>query len=1116
MRKWSKRILAFAIGIQCLTASASAQGQVRPHAGMMRFADVSSEKIVFVYGEDLWVVSRQGGEASPLASPLGEEMLPRFSPNGQEIAFVGNYDGNMDLYTIPVSGGPAKRVTYHPSAELLSDWTPEGKLLYASDCFSGLGRQTQLFVRKPDEPLPTKLAVPYGSLGAIDATGKWLAYTPHTHDFRTWKRYRGGMATDIWLYDLQENTAKQVTDFEGTDSMPMWQGTMLYYLSDAGPEHRLNIWSFDTKTTERKQVTHFSADDCKFPAMGPGPDGLGEIVLQNGAGLHLISLPSGKAQGVDITVPGDRPKLRPRQVDASDFLSHLRISPNAKRIVAEARGDVWTIPAATGSPRNLTRTSGVAERDPSWSPDGKWVSYFSDVSGEYELYVARSEDGSESKALTQGGKGFRFDPTWSPDSQWIYFCDKAGEMFVHSLEKNETKSIDRDPTASQNSVNWSHNSEWLVYARGDEARTPTRSIWVYNVRNGAKQRLTSGYFNDVSPVFDRKGEHLYFVSNRAFNAPKYEDLGTTFIYSGTQILMAMPLRADVKSHLMLESDEEKAEPKSGEKSEVADKGKDEGKKEGAADKPNVSSESFAIDGEGIERRAYGIPVPQGNFGRLAVNDKGHLLFTRTGQGTGQDEEAPAVGSIRSLDLSDKDHKEQTVVEGKTQFDITSDGKKLLVVDSGKKLWIVDTVPGQKLDKQVPLQGMHVAIEPAAEWKQILRDAWRIERDYFYDPNMHGVDWDATYTHYAAMLEDCVSRRDVSFLIREMISELNVGHAYYSDGDIEQGPQAPSAVWSGRLELSEGAFRFAELFQGAAWDFDARNPLVENGVKVGDYVLAVNGVPMNPQVDPYAALQRMKDQVVTLTVSTDAKLDREDRQVAIKLSGSDANLRFRQWIEANRKYVDEKTQGKVGYVYVINTGIPGQNDLVRQFYGQIHKDALIIDDRWNGGGQIPTRFIELLNRPVTNYWAVRDGRDWVWSPDSHQGPKCMLANGLAGSGGDMFPALFQQAKLGKVIGMRTWGGLVGISGNPGMIDGSSVTAPTFAYYEQDGTWGVEGHGVDPDIRVVDDPSLLAKGIDPQLDMAIKTMQEELQSKPFSPPKRPAYPDRKGFGIKPEDK
>jgi len=1089
-------------------------GQLQPHAGMMRFPDVSKDQIVFVYGEDLWIAPRTGGVAAPLAAPPGEEALPRFSPDGKTIAFVGNYDGNEDIYTISTTGGPAKRITFHPSSELLCDWTADGKLIYSSDAYAGLGRQSQLMLRGVDDPLPQPLPVPYGTNGAISGDGIWLAYTPHSHDYRTWKRYRGGLASDVWLFNLKTNESKQMTDFEGTDSLPMWHDSIVFYLTDAGPEHRLNIWSYDTKSGERKQLTHFTDDDCKFPSIGPGPDGHGEIVLQNGNGLHLVNLIDGKSTPIQIAVPGDRPKIRPRTVDASEFVASLDLSPNAKRVAVEARGDVWTVPAKNGSPRNLTRTSGVAEREPTWSPDGKWIAYLADRTGEYELYITPSDGTGEPKQLTKEGKCYRYRPSWSPDSKWIYFCDKTGAMFLHSLESGETKNIDRDPTAGQTAIAWSHNSEWITYARNEDQRSPVGVIWVYNVLNGTKRKLTSGFFSDETPVFDRKGDYIFFVSSRAFNAPKYEDKGTTFIYSGTQVLLAMPLRKDVKHLLLAESDEESMQSEKKEETKVADGEKSTKDSEEKKDE----LKAISIDADGIEARAFMVPVKQGNFEGLAVNDKGQLIYARIAARGVDDEEDSDDGSIKLFDFAskDKDRKEQSVVDGKTEFAITADGKNLLVLAGGKKAWIVDAAANQKLVEAVPIEGLNATIDPRSEWKQVLREAWRIERDFFYDPNMHGVDWQSIHDHYASMLEDCVTRRDVSFLIREMISELNVGHAYYSEGDVDQPPRSATGLLGCRLELADGAFKIAELYQGSAWDHDARNMLTANGVKTGDFLLAVNGVSLDPKADPYSAFQRMADKTVTLTISGDAKLDDSDRKIAIALLRSDANLRFRAWIEAKRKHVEEKSGGRVGYIYVVNTGIPGQNDLVRQFYGQINKESLIVDDRWNGGGQIPTRFIELLNRPATNFWALRDGRDWTWSPDSHQGPKCMLINGPAGSGGDMFPSLFKQNKLGKLIGTRTWGGLVGISGNPGMIDGSGVTAPTFAYYELDGTWGIEGHGVDPDIKVIDDPAQMLNGGDPQLDKAIDLMLEELKTNAFQQPPRPAYPNRKGFGIKAEDK
>ncbi|NOG52961.1 MAG: peptidase S41 [Planctomycetes bacterium] len=1242
--------------------TAEVSGQHEPHGGMLRFPDVSDSHIVFMYANDLWLVPRSGGMAQPLASPAGQEQFPKFSPDGDSIAFMGNYDGNRDLYTIPVGGGVPYRVTHHPAGERLSDWTSDDQLLFSAGGLSGLSRVQQLLTVSADGGLPQALPIPYGAVGSISEDRAWLAYTPASRDFRTWKRYQGGLATDIWVFNLKTLKSKKITDWPGTDTSPMWHGSTVYYVSDQGPSHKLNIWSYDTKTNRRRQVTKYDDWDVKFPSMGPGENGEGEIVFQHGASIKLLNLKTNKPRTVKITVPGDHTAIRPQRFDAAEHIQSWEISSTGKRAAVSARGDIWTLPAKEGAPRNLTRTSGVAERDPGWSPDGRWIAYLSDATGEYELYITQSDGKGETKQLTSDGSEYLYSPFWSPDSAMILYYAKSGTLYLHTIETGETVTVDHDPWAEGPSVSWSHDSKWIALSHRTETAS-NGSLWLYSVDSGEVTQVTTGMFNDRGAVFDRKGDYLYYVSDQTFS-PTYSSLDTTYIYEDTGNLLAVPLRDDIGQPWPPKSDEEAWEEESDDDSGKADdadqddggsaddngdapgpddgvsgtwKGQahipeagplpftltlelaennsvtgrleagmysgslsgeyspsdghlsltltlsdgmtvamdlviTDGSLEGTAsadgepvqitaerssagdsdddaDKDTSdddeadedADEAIEIDLDGFESRAFRLPVGNGSFGALAVNDKNQLIYAQRGQG------------LKLFDLSDDDPSPKTIADGVMGYTISADGKKLLTIAGRSGASIRNASPGGSADR-VGTDGMEVTIDPRAEWKQVFTDAWRIQRDFFYDPGMHGVDWQGVYEQYLGMIDDCATRDDVSYVIGEMIGELNVGHAYYFGGGGEDQPSRNVGMLGCDFDLVNGAYRITRIYEGGPWDTDARGPLSANGVNVkeGDYLLAVNGIPMDTTKDPWAAFIGLAGTVVELTVSDEPVLrsaeelkelaeaeaeadddadsdddegDDEDeeedemsgqRDVLITPTWSEGTMRYRAWIERNRKYVEEQTDGKVGYIYVPNTGVNGQNDLYRQFFGQIDKQALIIDERWNGGGQIPTRFIELLNRPITNYWARRDGKDWPWPPDSHQGPKCMLINGWAGSGGDAFPHYFRQAGLGKLIGMRTWGGLVGISGNPSLIDGGYTAVPTFGFYDPDGTWGIEGHGVDPDIPVLDDPALMQNGRDPQLDAAIKQMLSEIKTGGYKAPKRPHGPDRSGVGILEKDK
>ncbi len=1141
-------------------STSSVLGDAPPPASMLRYPDISNDRIVFSYANGLWSVPRTGGVAQPVADPPGAESFARFSPDGKSVAFLGNFEGGRDIYATPIDGGIPTRITHNPATELPADWLADGRILFSASGMGTYPRSPQVFAVDASGGLPWEFPIPYGANPTLSSDGKFLAYTPHSTDMRTWKRYRGGMATDIWVYDLANNTAKRVTQWEGTDTIPMWHGSTLYYLSDAGQEHRLNIWSCDAQGNNRRQITRYEDFDVKWPAVGPDDSTPGEIVFQNGSDLWVLDLATHAAQRVEVQIPGARTKLRPQQVDASEFIESWDISPTAKRAIVEARGDIWTLPAENGVPRNLTRTSAVAERSPSWSPDGKLIAWFDDSAGNgYELFVMNADGSGEHRRLTTGDGAFKLELIWSPDSGKITVGDKGGNLWLVDVATAESKLIDREEwDENPPSPSFSHDSSWIAYAKSDESGRSSQVV-VYDVESGEHHSITSPAFASASPAFDKSGEWLYYASDQAF-APKYGSMDSTWIYDESEVLIALPLRTDVKAAWQtLEVDEETGPPAKPEK-KVPDAKKDKDEKpaeekpaepkadEPKADEPKADApktdepkadetkveppvaassdataetpakkrKGFEIAFDGIEARGVRIPnVNRGDFGALVTNDKGHLIYRRDGEG----------GGIKIVDAREKKPAEKAVTNGR-RYAITTDGKKLLVVE-GSSARIVDAAAGGT-SKNVVKSPMTVEIDPRAEWRQMVGDAWVIFRDYFYDPNMHRVDWAGIRDRYMKLVDEANSREDVSFIISEMISELNVGHAYYQGGDTEQGPRGSSVGLLGvDFDIGEAttpdgkqarAYRVSRIFQGATWDSDARNPLTSPtvNVKEGEYILEVNGTPIDLKLDPWAAFEGLAGRTVSLLVSAKPYKDETARTVVLVPFSSDSELRYRSWIECNRKYIDEKSAGRIGYVYVPNTGVDGQNDLMRQFVGQRGKDALVIDDRWNGGGQIPTRFIELLDREQTNWWARRDSRSHAWPPDGHFGPKVMLINGLAGSGGDMFPWLFRQSNLGPLVGTRTWGGLVGISGNPSLVDGASVRVPMFAFYENDGTWGVEGHGVDPDVVVVDDPAEMRGGLsrgghDPQIDAALGLVEEAVKQRPFKPVPTPPYPDRRGMGM-----
>ncbi|MCS7090419.1 MAG: PDZ domain-containing protein [Verrucomicrobiota bacterium] len=1112
---------------------------------MIRHPDVSASHIVFVYAGDIWLAPKTGGEAIRLSSPRGEETFPKFSPDGSQIAFSGNYDGNQDLYVMPTSGGLPLRLTHHGAPDRMVDWSPDGhSLLYATTMTSYKDRFNQLYRISVRGGLPEKLPVPYGEFGAISPDGRTLAYQPISVDFRTWKRYRGGMNPDLWLFDLTTYKARNLTQSDASESIPMWHGQTLYFLSDRGPEKRFNLWAYDFARDRFRQITFFKDYDVRFPSIGPE-----EIVFEHAGRLYLMSLTTEEVREVSITVRTDRATLRPRVQNVSNLIQNAAPSPTGKRAVFEARGEIFTVPAEHGVVLNVSRTPGAAERYPSWSPDGQWIACFSDRSGEYELTLLpanpSSPDSPSARTLTRLGPGFRYQPQWSPDSKKILWLDQTMRIWVYDLEIQTNRCIDQQKwmyhgDLSRFRVSWSPDSRWIAYAADLENRQT--AIVLYDYVNHRRHQVTSGFYNDDLPVFDPDGKYLFFRTFRDFN-PIYSELDNSWIYANGARLAAVPLRKTVPSPTAPRNDDESPKSTPDQKPEKTEDSiptavpartangtqehamigaphpdppvTDEATNSAASQDSRASNERsntekpdkkspppVEIDLDKFERRVVLLPTKPGRYDDLAAVP-GKLLY-RWLPRAGSDVTA---SPIEFYDLEKRETKR--VLDDADDLQLTADRSKLLV-RKGNRYAFIEPKEGQRMEKVLVTDRLEATIDPPAEWKQIFTDAWRFQRDYFYDPGLHGVNWHELRDRYERLLQEAVTRWDVNYIIGELIAELNASHTYRSGGDVEQSPERGVGYLGCDFALTNGAYQIIRILESAPWEAEVRSPLREPGitnVQEGHYLLAVNGEPIDTSKDPWAAFQGLAQQPVLLTINDKPNFDGAWQVLVQTLDlAAESRLRNLAWIEHNRRRVEELSQGRIGYVYVPDTGRHGQNELMRQWRGQITKEGLIIDERFNSGGQIPDRFIEVLNRPLRNYWGVRDGLDWAWPPVAHFGPKAMLINGWSGSGGDCFPYYFKQSGLGPLIGQRTWGGLIGITGTPTLIDGGSVTVPTFGIYSATGEWIIEGYGVDPDIEVVDDPGEMARGRDPQLERAVYEVLKALKQTPPPRARKPPYPNR----------
>lgn len=1096
-----------------LLIACTALGAIEGETRLLRYPDIHGDSLAFVYAGDVWVAPAAGGTARRLTSGAGQELFPKFSPDGRSIAFTGQYTGTRQVYVIPVAGGTPRQLTFHNDVgeiplrggfdNQVMGWTPDGKqVLFNTHRTPWSDRIGRPYLVPVDGGMESPLAMPEGSTGSLSPDGNRYAYAPVQHEWRGWKRYKGGRAPDVWVYDLKANTAEQLTTDPSTDNLPVWAGGGLYFVSDR--DGHLNLYSYDFKTKAAAQVTRYD----NFDVLWPSSDGK-RIVFELGGVLQVFDPASGKAAPVSIRVEGDLPRTLPYVAKVADDIQATSLSMTGKRAFVEARGDLFSVPAEKGEIRNLTGTPGIRESAPAASPDGRWVAYLSDRTGESEIYVRPADGSGAERRVTSDGHIWRFPPIWSPDSKRLAFSDKDRKLQLVDVKSGKVTVADESDNGDINDYQWSPDSRFLAYTKTSETLQP--AIWIYSVESGKPRALTDGLTVDANPIFDPQGRYLYFLSNRDFNLT-FSGFEQDYLYTGPTRVYAGILSKDGPALFPPENDEEKpaaeteeerpalekgekapAKPAKGEAAAAAKadaqgaqpEGKDEAKK-GGEKTPKVT-----IDFEGFDRRVRALPGGPGNYGNLAAS--ADAVYYLTG-GDGP----PA---LKQVDLKSKE--EATVLDGVGGFELSADGKKILYRQR-RNLGIMDARPGQKAGAgKLDLDNLEMRIDPRAEWKQVYDDAWRIVRDWFYDPKMHGVDWKGMHDKYAALLPYVATRADLDFLLHELGAELPAGHVYVNNVD----PDAPERIESGLLGAeieghSSGAFRIAHIFPGENWHEDFRSPLTEPGVKVkeGDFILAVDGRPTREVKNFYSLLDGKANQTVNLLVNSEPSTQGA-HEVRVKTVAKEQNLRYLDWALATAAKVDKLSNGKIGYIHLPNTAVEGNRELFKHFYPQTQKQALILDDRWNGGGFIPDRMLALLSRPLLNYWVIRGGAANPTPNFVHNGPKAALINGQAGSGGDAFPYYFRKLGLGKVFGTRTWGGLIGLSGNPPTLDGGGITPPTFRFLDTEGKWAVEAEGVSPDFEVIDRPDAVAKGSDPTLEAAVDYLLKELAK---NPPKKVVVP------------
>lgn len=1068
---------------------------------------IGPSQIAFVYANDLWAADIDGRNSRRLTNDIGVEFNPVFSPDGKWIAFSGQYEGNVDAYLVPAGGGIPKRLTWHPGPDLVQGFSPDGMSVYFTSPRNSANRgELRLFKVSVEGGFPEDYKISSIYRASFSPDGQFIAYNPLPDAFFQWKHYRGGRVSEIWILKVSDYSVEKIPQPKGfsNDVKAMWLGDKVYFLSDRNGE--FNLFSYDRKTKEVKQQTHFT----DFPVLNASFGG-GKIIFEQAGYLYIFDPASAKSTKLTIGVAADLLELRERYVTGPQWIRDASISPSGARAVFEFRGEIVTVPAEKGDPRNITNTPGVHERSPIWSPDGKAIAYISDASGEYELVVENQDGKGNPKHYKLDGAGFYDSLVWSPDSKMISFADNSWSLFWIDLKTGVVKKISSEysygPSRQRTiSPSWSPDSKWIAYTLNTQASF--QRIHVYSLDQDKSYPVTDGLSEASEPVFDKSGKYLYFfASTDAGPAKNWFDLSNANARLTNAIYVAV-LRKDLPSPLAKESDEEKTEPqeeKEGQKGQPEQKalGNEKPGEKKAEERP---ADTFRIDFDGLDHRILTQPVAQGDYRNLRVGEEGQVYYQEEKTvdiSTTFGPQPPA--SVHRYDM--KTRKDEVVVPEVNTYLLSADKKKI-GYSLQNSFWIVPSAGKPEPGKgRLNVESIEVRIDPRAEWSQIFNEAWRINRDYFYDPNMHGVNWPAMRQKYSAFLPDLTCRNDLNRLIEWLCSELAVGHSYSRGGDqLFQPKPVAGGLLGADYAIENGRYRFKKIFGGLNWNPELRSPLTEPGVDVkeGEYLLAVGGKDLRPPYDLYSLFENTAGKIVEITVGPNPD-GTGSRTVQVVPLADEYSLRNRDWIEGNLKKVDQATGGRVAYVYVPNTAAFGYIYFRRYYFPQAHKDAIIVDERFNGGGALADYYIDSLRRQFIAMWATRYGHDYRTPNAMIPGPKVMLVNQMAGSGGDLLPWMFRKFGLGKLVGKRTWGGLVGILGFPVLMDGGSITAPNLAIWTEDG-FIVENAGVSPDIEVEQSPALVAAGHDPQLEKAIQVVMEELKANPVKKLVRPPFPVR----------